>query len=104
MSMPPSAMNTMRPQQPISAIVRRVADQPVPALQRLVDEADGGVGERAEIVHDGGIDRAEAAVVADLGDGGDVVGFPGQPFARGPAVLFGGAGEVAGGSARGNPE
>ncbi len=36
--------------------------------------------------------------MADFGDVGDVVSLPGQPFASRPAVLFGGAGKVAGGA------
>src|SRR6516162_8296786 len=43
------------------------------------------------------IDGTKAAEMAYPGDIGDVVGFPGEPFAGLPAVLFSGRLEMSGG-------
>src|SRR5205823_8357080 len=54
------------------------------------------LGLRPKLRDDLGMRRLKARRMAHLGDRGDVIGFPGQPFARAPAFLLGSALENTG--------
>jgi hypothetical protein len=91
-------MNTMRPQQPMSAMVQASPTSQSRPRERLFHEIEGRLGERTEVRHDRRIDRPKAAEVAHPGDVLDGVRLPREPLACAPTVLLARAFEFAGGA------
>src|SRR5207248_5138525 len=73
-----------------------VADEPLAVFHRRVDKGQCRLGLWPKLRNDFRVRRLKARRMAHLGDCGDVIGFPGQPFARLPTLLLGRALEMAG--------
>jgi hypothetical protein len=73
-----------------------LADQPLTVSQRLIDKRQRRLGARPVLGDYLGMDRPEPRRVPHPRDRGDVIGLPGQPLARLPALLLGRAIEMPG--------